>query len=68
MNPTGKPRDPKSNTGRARELFEANPGGLTPNELGRALGLTKLQTYTVMRNLKKQGVCESVRIIRAVKQ
>jgi hypothetical protein len=61
----GKKPDPASLTGQARQFFEDEPEAeLTPTDLGKRLGLTKLQTYTVVRNLRKQGICESVRVIR----
>ena len=65
MSTRGHPFESGSYTGQARAFFEANPGvELTPHELSSRLGLTKLQAYTVIRNLKAQGVCESVRVVR----
>lgn len=64
----GHPFEPGSATGQARTFFESNPGiELTPHELSSRLGLTKMQAYTVIRNLKAQGVCESVRVVRLKK-
>jgi hypothetical protein len=61
----GKKPIPNSNTGKGRQFFVDEPAAeLTPYDLGKRLGLTKIQTYTVIRNLKKQGICESVRVIR----
>lgn len=68
MNTRGRPPEEDSSTGKARAFFDENPGiELTPQELGSRLGLTKVQTYTVMRNLKRQGLCESVRVVRVKK-
>ena len=68
MNPKGNPQE-ASNSGKMRAFFKANPDAqITPHELAKMLGgLTKVQTYNVMRNLKAQGICESVRIVRAKK-
>lgn len=61
----GHPFEPDSATGKARVWFEQNPNAeVTPHELCTRLNLTKIQAYGVIRNLKAQGVCESVRVVR----
>lgn len=60
-----RPLDPTSYVGRIRQFFQDNPDEeLTHKDIAVKLDLPLSKVYTLVRVLDRDGICETVRVIR----
>lgn len=66
---SGRKQNPDSHCGRLREFFKQNPDEeLSHRDIEAKLGITSSTLYNVLRILKRDGICETVLTVRAVKK